>query len=119
MGGTMSKFALFPFRGEPMCFIHVLLNALNMHERGHEAVIVLEGDSCALVGAMAREDHQLHTLYTKAKEAGLIAGACRACSTQLGAADAVRAEGIELVGSMHNHPSMAEYAERGFTVIPF
>ncbi len=115
----MSKFALFPFRGEPMCFIHVLLNALDMHERGHEAVIVLEGESCALVGEMARDDHQLHTLYAKAKDKGLIAGACKACSTKLGAADAVRTEGLELIEGMHGHPSMAEYVEKGYTIITF
>ncbi|MFW5734682.1 MAG: cytoplasmic protein [Oceanidesulfovibrio sp.] len=115
----MSKFALFPFRGEPLCFIHVLLNALNMAERGHEAVIVLEGESCSLVGEMAKENHQLHTLYARAKDKGLIAGACKACSTKLGAADAVRAEGLELIEGMHGHPSMAEYAEWGFTVITF
>jgi hypothetical protein len=26
----MNKFALFVFNGDPMCFIHVLLNALDM-----------------------------------------------------------------------------------------
>lgn len=115
----MSKFALFPFRGEPMCFIHVLLNALDMHERGHEAVIVLEGESCALVGRMARGDHQLHALYAKARDNGLFAGACKACSAKLSATDAVQAEGLELLGNMKGHPSMAEYAEKGYTVITF
>jgi hypothetical protein len=29
----MKKIALFVFNGDPMCFIHVLLNALDMKER--------------------------------------------------------------------------------------
>ena len=32
----MKKVVLFAFNGELMCFIHVLLNALDMNERGHE-----------------------------------------------------------------------------------
>jgi hypothetical protein len=32
----MKKAALFVFNGDPMCFIHVLLNALDMKEKGYE-----------------------------------------------------------------------------------
>ena len=39
----MEKVALFAFKGEPMCFIHVLLNALDMSKRGYEVKIVIEG----------------------------------------------------------------------------
>jgi hypothetical protein len=43
----MKKFALFVFNGDPICFIHVLLNALDMNghpgmadyrERGYEII---------------------------------------------------------------------------------
>jgi hypothetical protein len=37
----MKKIALFVFNGDPMCFIHVLLNALDMSEKGYEAKIVI------------------------------------------------------------------------------
>lgn len=30
----MEKVALFAFNGEPMCFVHVLLNALDMKKKG-------------------------------------------------------------------------------------
>jgi len=30
----MKKFAFFVFNGDPMCFIHVLLNAIDMSECG-------------------------------------------------------------------------------------
>ncbi len=39
----MAKFALFVFNGDPMCFVHVLLNAFDMKEKGHESAIVIEG----------------------------------------------------------------------------
>jgi hypothetical protein len=33
----MKKFALLVFNGDPLCFIHVLLNAIDMSEKGYEA----------------------------------------------------------------------------------
>ena len=35
----MQKMALFVFNGDSMCFIHVLLNALEMKTDGYEAKI--------------------------------------------------------------------------------
>jgi hypothetical protein len=32
----MKKVALFAFNGEPMCFVHVLLNALDMKEKDYK-----------------------------------------------------------------------------------
>lgn len=29
----MNKYGLFVFNGEPMCFVHVLRNALGMHQK--------------------------------------------------------------------------------------
>ena len=37
------KVVLVAFQGEPMCFVHVLLNALDMHERGFDVKVVIEG----------------------------------------------------------------------------
>jgi len=39
----MEKVALFAFNGEPMCFIHVLLNALDMKEKGIDVKTIIAG----------------------------------------------------------------------------
>ena len=113
------KTALFAFRGEAMCFIHVLLTAKDMRAKGHEAVIVMEGEACALIPQLAETDHPLHALYTSAKAQWHFAGACRACSGKLGVLAAVEAEGLPLLDDMNGHPSMAGFQERGFSIITF
>ncbi len=115
----MSKTVLFAFRGDPLCFIHVLLNSLDMKERGQEGLIVLEGESVKLVGPMSESGHFLNALYQKAKAANLFYGACKACATKLDALDAIEKEGLPLVGDMANHPSMGEFVEKGYSVITF
>ncbi len=113
------KTVLFAFNGELMCFVHVLLNALDMAERGLETAIVFEGSATALVPELAKADNPFHQLYAQAKEKNLIAGACKACSSKMGVLDEVAAEGLPLLDEMKGHPSMAGWMERGYTVITF
>ncbi len=115
----MKKAALFAFNGELMCFMHVLLNALDMSEKGYEVKIVIEGSATRLVPELAKEDNPMHRLYEKAKGLDLIDGACKACSNKMGALEAVKGEGLRLLDEMTGHPSMARYREEGFEIITF
>ncbi|WP_028585761.1 DsrE family protein [Desulfogranum mediterraneum] len=115
----MKKTVFFAFRGDPLCFIHVLLNGLDMQARQLEGKVILEGEAVSLVAEMARKDHFLHQLYTKAKEQQLFIGACKACANKLGATQAIEAEEIALIGEMSGHPAMADYIEQGYTVLTF
>lgn len=112
-------FCLYAFNGELMCFVHVLLNALDMKKKGHDARIVIEGAAVKLVGELEQEGCPFHAPYAKAKEAGLIDGVCKACSAKLGVLEAVTASGLPLLDDMMGHPSMAAYTEKGYTVITF
>lgn len=111
--------ALFVFNGDPMCFIHVLLNALDMHAKGHEVCVVLEGKAVTLVPEVVQPEHPLSALFAQVRSAGLLDGACRACSVKLGVVSAIEAAEVALIGDMHGHPSMAAYMERGYGVIVF
>ena len=62
--------ALFVFNGDPMCFIHVLLNALDMKAKGYKVKVIIEGAATKLVPELAKEDNPLHKLRKKAKSAG-------------------------------------------------
>lgn len=112
-------YCLYAFSGELPCFVHVLLNGLDMAERGHTVAIVFEGAAVTLVPELEKPDTPLHSLYVRARQQGLIDGACRACSAKLGVLDAVKAAGIPLLDDMSGHPSMAEYVSQGYTIITF
>ncbi|MGM0644991.1 MAG: cytoplasmic protein [Thermodesulfobacteriota bacterium] len=113
----MSKTALFAFRGEMMCFMHVLLNAWDLHQRGETVQVVLEGEATGLVPELADPKHSLHPLYARVVEAGLLAGACRACSGKMGVLGAIQALQIPLLDEMQGHPAIGTYQEQGYTVI--
>ncbi|SNR69015.1 hypothetical protein SAMN04488503_0883 [Humidesulfovibrio mexicanus] len=115
----MQDTVLFAFRDDPLCFVHVLLNALDLDAKGARAGIVLEGGATRLAGPMAEAGHFLNPLYRKARERGLLFGACRACSNKLGALAAVEALGLPLLDDMSGHPSIAGYQAQGYAVLIF
>lgn len=114
-----SKKVIFAFRGDPMCFVHVLLNGLDLHERGQEGLIVIEGDAVTLVPKMTEPGHFLNPLFTKAEKNGILHGACMACSKKLKVDKEIEAAGIPLIGDMAGHPSMGGFIEKGYQVITF
>ena len=115
----MKKVVLFAFNGELMCFIHVLLNALEMKAKGYEVKVIIEGSATRLIPEIAKEGNPMCQLYNKAKALDLIDGACKACSNKMSVLEGIKAEGLELLGDMSGHPGMAHYMEQGYEVITF
>ncbi len=115
----MKKIILFVFNGDPMCFIHVLLNALDMKEKGHEARIVIEGAATRLIPDLAKIDHPLNKLWEKCLDAGMVAGVCKACSNKTGTLEAAKEQGLSLLDEMAGHPGIASYRDEGYEVITF
>lgn len=113
----MQKILFFPFRDNPLCFVHVLLNALDMHTQGLTGHIILEGEAVTLARCMTDTGHFLHPLYQQALERNLFLGACRACASKLHATDAINNAGIPLIGSMSGHPAMSAYIQQGYTIL--
>lgn len=110
---------LFVFNGDPMCFIHVLLNGLDMHENGYEVGIILEGASTKLAAELPKTDHPLNGLWEKARAAGIVEGICRACARKMGTLDAALEQGLTALDDMNGHPGMARYRDAGFDIITF
>lgn len=115
----MKKVALFVFNGDPVCFIHVLLNGLDMQAKGMEGKIIVEGAATALLPKLAEETNPLHKLWEKAKAQGIVDGVCKGCAHKMGTADEAVRQGLPLLDDMSGHPSMSRYMEAGFEVISF
>ena len=113
----MNKTAIFAFRGDPICFVHVMLNALDLHDKGEEVKIVLEGESTKLIVDLRKTEHPLHALYEKAKRLELIDAVCRACAIKMGALDTAEEEGFRIVEDMAGHAGMEPYIKEEYAII--
>jgi len=110
----MNKFVIFAFNGSPLYFVHVLLNALDMHSKGMDAKVIIEGEAVKLIEEMETSNNQL---YVDAREKGIIDGICKACSSKMGVLEYNETVGIPLKDEMSGHPSMALYINDGYQVI--
>jgi hypothetical protein len=115
----MKKFALFVFNGDPMCFIHVLLNAIDMSEKGHEAKIIIEGAATKLIPELDKKSNPLHQLWKRARAEGLVEGVCKACSNKMEAIGEAKTQGLPLLEDVLGHPGMARFRDAGFEIITF
>jgi hypothetical protein len=116
---TMHDYALFAFNGDIMCFAHVLLNALDLNERGHRVRIVIEGAATQLIPALSKDDNPFFDLFGRARALGLVDGVCRACSNKMGTLEAAKALGLKLLDEMNGHPAMGHYLGQGFQITTF
>ena len=115
----MKKVALVAFNGEAMCFVHVLLNALDMHGKGDEVKIIIEGSATETVNLLNSKEAQFHKLYVQVKENGLIDCVCKACAAKMGALEGIELQELPLCSEMSGHPSMAKYVDEGYKIITF
>ena len=119
VGHMKKKIALFAFNGDPMCFVHVLLNALDMKEKGYDVKLIIEGSATKLVKTLAQPEAPFAELYENVKHRGLIDAVCQACSAKMGTLDDVKAQGLPLNREMSGHPSMSSYLDDGYEIITF
>jgi hypothetical protein len=115
----MKKVALFVFNGDPLCFIHVLLNALDMKDNGYNVRIVMEGAATKLIPELAMEQNPLHVLWNKTLSSQILDGVCRACSNKMGVLEAAKDQGLKIIDDMSGHPSITLYLQDGFEIITF
>ena len=113
----MNKTAIFAFKGNPICFVHVLLNAIDLNDRGGMVKIVLEGEAIKLIAELRKSEHALHALYEKVKGLELIDAVCRACAIKMDALEVAEEEGFRIADDMAGHAGMAPYIEDGFAIV--
>jgi hypothetical protein len=109
--------AIFAFKGNPICFVHVLLNAIDLHEKKGDVKIILEGEATKLIIELRKPEHTLHALYLKVKKLALIDAVCRACAMKMGVLAVAEEEGFRIADDMAGHAGMAPYIEQGYDII--
>ncbi len=110
----MNKILYYGMTGEKMCFQHIFLNALDLAAEDKEVKIIFEGASVKLVPVFEEENNPL---YTKAKNAGLIAGVCLACAKMMNVYEQCKNSGITMLDDMNGHAGMKRYIKDGYNVI--
>ncbi len=111
------KVAIFAFNGESMCFVHALLNTLDMKEKGYDVKLIIEGSATHLVKTFMDPHEPFAELYEKVKQVGLIECVCRACAAKMDSLKETEEQNLPLCREMSGHPSMAKYIKQGYQIV--
>ncbi|MEO0077827.1 MAG: cytoplasmic protein [candidate division WOR-3 bacterium] len=115
----MKKVALFVFNGDPLCFIHVALNAMDMKDRGYDVKVIVEGEATKLISLLRNETKPGAAEFKKLRILGLIDCVCKACANKNTVLPAVVEQGFKVCDELSGHPSIARYKEAGYEVLVF
>jgi hypothetical protein len=107
------KVAIFAFRGEGPCFLHALLNAEDMRNRGLNAVVIMEGGSVKNIRAVAEGTFPVPVDKVKS----LVDCACLGCSMLFKVDGLFQQVDIRLEGGMSNHVSITDYMDKGYEIL--
>lgn len=110
----MKKYLFLAFQGKQMCFMHLLLYAVELHEKGMVAKIIMEGEATKLIKELEENENKI---YLKAKELNLFESICKACSAKMGVLEFNETVNIPIKGELNGHPSIHPYLEEGYQVI--
>ncbi len=113
------KILLVAITGGDMSFVHVMLNALEMNEKGFDVKVIIEGEATKQISELADLKKPFAKLFAKIKKAGLIDCVCRSCSNSMGSTKSAREQGLTICGDMSGHPPISRYTGKGYKVITF
>ena len=118
------KYMLVAFNGEPMCFAHVLLNALDMADKGFAVKVIVEGSATGLLPGLLDGSTPFSKQFNQVRDRGLLEGVCKACCAKMGVLPAVQNDAskkgdLVLLDDMSGHPSLGRYIADGYQIITF
>jgi len=112
------KYVFLATDDNKMQLYHLLLNAVNFHEKGHEVTTVLECASPKLLIGIADGSIKL-PLFGKAMELGIIDHACKTCTAEFSATKAAEKLGVPIKGELSGHSDMLKFLGNGYSLFTF
>jgi hypothetical protein len=112
------KYMFLATEDNKMQLMHLLLNANNFHDKGHDVAVVLECASPKLLIGLADGSIKL-PMFDTALQNGIINHACKACTANFNATESAEKLGVSLKGELSGHSDLLKFAQDGFSIISF
>ncbi|MCL2825628.1 MAG: hypothetical protein FWD57_16670 [Polyangiaceae bacterium] len=121
-----SKVLFVVFSKNPCRRNHAIRYALDLHQKGHTARIILEGPATWAIKEVTDPHSDFGKLFIEAERAGLVAGVCKTASARrcsgndcTDIASLAESRGIALLDIADGHASIEPFVRDGYQVIVF
>ena len=103
---------------------HAFMYALDLHKKGYEVRIIIEGLATKVLTEIALADSRTGELLREAHQVGILAGACARASSGCASGDPdrdvaeiARTHGIVLLSDMDGHANIEPFVRNGYEVV--
>ena len=110
----MKKVLFYVMETEQMYFAHMMMNAIDMAEAGHDVKVIFESQAVKLPGKLTKDENPM---YKKMVDKDLIAGVCKGCAEVLKVLEEIEELGLPLLDDMMGHAGIRPFIEEGYEVI--
>jgi predicted peroxiredoxin len=118
------KMLFVVFSGDACRQNHALMYALDLHAKGHEVKVVIEGEATRMMSEIGAPESRTGTLLRQACEARIVSGACARASAGCASDDparnvtaVARSHGIGLLSELDGHASIEPFVREGYELV--
>jgi hypothetical protein len=98
--------------------VHALLYAADLAEHGYDVVLIFDGAGTGWARELEKKENPFHQHYLRVKQMGIVQEICDYCADVHGVKkDLSEVQTRLLTGDYKGHPSLAEWAGRGYQII--
>ena len=95
-------------------FTHIMMNVLDLNEKGHKVGVVFESEGCKLV---LHYDENKNDKFEKLKELNLIASVCKACAKGMGAFESAEKQNLPIHDDMWGHTPLEKWIAKDYELV--
>jgi hypothetical protein len=123
--GSMRRKLLFlVFTDEPCKQTHAFLYALDLHKKGYDVRLIVEGHATRSFAKLDDPSCTFAKVFAEANGLGIVAGACKTASRGCGSQDSsvektVSAQSVALLDDMDGHAGIEPFIRDGYEVLVF
>jgi hypothetical protein len=95
-------------------FTHILLNVLDLADKGYDVGIIFESEACKYI---LEFEEKKYDKFEQIKEKKLIFAVCEVCSKSMNALQSALRQGLPVNGELYGHPPLREWIKLDYDVM--
>jgi intracellular sulfur oxidation DsrE/DsrF family protein len=110
----MKKQVIVLFNYNKGIFTHILLNVLDMADKGYEVGVIFESEACKFIKEFEDKNYDK---FEQLKSKKLIYAVCEVCAKAMDALDSAKRQALPINGELAGHPPFDSWLKQGFELV--
>ncbi len=110
----MTKMLFVVWTANKGIFTHILMNLIDLNDKGHEVGLVFESEGCKLIKDYYENKNDK---FEKIKELKLITSVCKVCAKSMGSLEIAEEQGLPIHDDLFGHTPLEKWISQDYQII--